>query len=159
MTRNLCGLLGQKLGPTLLPAIQSRTGTACHLPGLFARSGLLDRLTLTPEGMALDELKHLTRTLIGRGERIFSFVFHSPSVASGNTPYVQNEHELQAFLTRIERYLQFFTGDLGGEGKSAVQLRDHLLGDHTDGRGERQEEDRSDQPSKQTIDADYALGG
>ena len=159
VTRNLCGLLGQRLGPTLLPAIQSRAGTACHLPGLFARSGLLDRLTLTPEGMALDELKHLTRTLIGRGERIFTFVFHSPSVASGNTPYVQNEQELQAFLTRIERYLQFFTADLGGEGRSAVQLLEQLLGGHVEGQADSQSRTASGRPSKETINADYALGG
>jgi glycosyltransferase involved in cell wall biosynthesis len=127
MTRNLCGLLGRGLGRAILPLIQSRPGTACHLPGLFARSGLLDRLTLTPEGMALDELKQLTSTLLQRGERIFTFVFHSPSVASGNTPYVQNEAELQAFLTRIERYLRFFTGELGGAGRSALELRAQLL--------------------------------
>lgn len=136
----------------MLPAIQSRAGTACHLPGLFARSGLLDRLTLTPEGMVLDELKHLTKTLIGRGERIFTFVFHSPSVALGNTPYVRNEQELQAFLTRIERYLQFFTDDLGGEGRSALELREQLGGD-------RQTRAASGQPLTETINADYALGG
>ncbi|MGI9419985.1 MAG: glycosyltransferase, partial [Geminicoccaceae bacterium] len=105
VTRNLCGLLSQRLGPSLLPVIQSEMGSACHLPGLCARSGLLDRLTLTPEGMALDELKRLTTTLIERGERIFTFVFHSPSVASGNTPYVQNDEDLRAFLLRIEHYL------------------------------------------------------
>jgi hypothetical protein len=129
VTRNLCGLLGQSLGAHVLPFAQSRLGTACHLPGLLARSALLDRLTLTPEGMALDDLKHLTRTLLKRGERLFTFVFHSPSVASGNTPYVRNDRELRAFLARIEGYLKFFTEDLGGEGRSALALRDQLLAD------------------------------
>ncbi|MGI9510037.1 MAG: glycosyltransferase, partial [Geminicoccaceae bacterium] len=161
MTRNLCGLLGQRLGPAMLPAIQSRIGNACHLPGLFARSGLLDRLTLTPEGMALDDLKRLTNTLINRGERLFTFVFHSPSVASGNTPYVRNEEELQAFLERIERYLQFFTEDLGGEGKSALELRDLLLV----GVGSADLPDARDsagvtsQQPRQTTDIDYAMEG
>ena len=126
VTRNLCGLLGRSIGPALLPIVQSRWGTACHLPGLLARTRLLDRLTLTPEGMSLSDLQHLTRTLIKRGERMFSFVFHSPSVATGNTPYVQNDDELQAFLHRIERYLQFFTEELGGEGRSAMEVRDLL---------------------------------
>ncbi len=157
VTRNLCGLLGQNVGPGMLATIQSRIGTAWHLPGLCARSGLLDRLTLTPEGMALDELKHLTKTLIGRGERIFTFVFHSPSVASGNTPYVRNEHELQAFLSRIERYLQFFTDDLGGEGRSAIQLHELLLGGHPDGRDERRSEAACDRPLQETANAGHAL--
>ncbi len=141
VTRNLCGFLGQRLGASVLPIAQSRIGTACHLPGLLARSSLLDRLTLTPEGMAFDDLKRLTKTLLKRGERLFTFVFHSPSVASGNTPYVRNSQELQPFLARIESYLKFFTEDLGGEGRSAIALRDQLLaetadaGDHRNGGG------------------------
>ncbi|MEM8948930.1 MAG: glycosyltransferase [Pseudomonadota bacterium] len=157
VTRNLCGMLGRHLGPSLLPAIQSRAGTACHLPGLFARSGLLDRLTLTPEGMALDELKTLTRTLIGRGERIFSFVFHSPSVASGNTPYVRNEQELQAFLNRIEHYLQFFTADLGGQGQSALQLRDQLLGNLAGDESKSRSGSATGQQTKETMNADLPV--
>ena len=156
VTRNLCGLLGRNLGPACLPLIQSRLGTACHLPGLLARSGLLDRLTLTPEGMELDELKRLTRRLVDRGERLFTFVFHSPSVASGNTPYVRNDEDLQAFLNRIECYLQFFTGELGGEGKSAVELYDQLMADHPD-RSPRGQGDAAVQARQARIDTDYAM--
>jgi len=155
VTRNLCGLFGHRLGPTLLPAVQSQASTACHLPGLLARSRILDRLTLTPEGMALDELKHLTTTLIKRGERIFTFVFHSPSVASGNTPYVRNETELQAFLERIERYLQFFIDELGGEGRSAMQLRDQLLSHAPKPPVSRR--DAASKPDHEMIDTNYAL--
>lgn len=127
VTRNLCGLLGANLGPSLLPLVQGKLGLACHLPGIFARLGLLDRLTLTPEGMDLADLKRLTRALIQRGERLFTFVFHSPSLASGNTPYVRNDEELQAFLGRIEAYLRFFTEELGGVGRSAIEIREQLL--------------------------------
>ena len=123
--------MGTRLGPSLLPIIHSRLGLACHLPGILARSGLLDRLTLTPEGMDLADLKRLTNTLMRRGERLFTFVFHSPSLASGNTPYVRNEAELAAFLERIEGYLRYFTGELGGEGRSALEVRDLLLADGT----------------------------
>lgn len=128
VTRNLCGLFGQQPGPSLLPWVQSKLGLACHLPGIFARSGLLDRLTLTPEGMDLADLKRLTWTMIQRGESMFTFVFHSPSLASGNTPYVKNDEELQAFLGRIEAYLRFFTEELGGVGQHALGIREQLLG-------------------------------
>ncbi len=127
VTRNLCGLLGHRFGPALLPWIQSRPGLACHLPGIMARSGLLDRLTLTPEGMDISDLKRLTKSLIQRGERFFAFVFHSPSLASGNTPYVRNDDELQAFLGRIEAYLSFFVEEMNGEGRSALEIRDQFL--------------------------------
>ena len=155
MIRNLCGLFGYRLGPSLLPAVQNRASTAFHLPGLLARSRTLDRLTLTPEGMALDELKHLTRTLLQRGERIFTFVFHSPSVASGNTPYVRNETELRAFLTRIERYLQFFTEELGGEGRSTLQLRDQLLSRRK--RPPVSQQDTTARTDHETTPTDYVL--
>ncbi|MDH3665062.1 MAG: hypothetical protein OEU92_34455, partial [Alphaproteobacteria bacterium] len=157
VTRNLCGLLGQSLGPAFLPFIQSRAGAACHLPGLLARTNLLDRLTLTPEGMALDELKRLTRTLIGRGERIFTFTFHSPSVASGNTPYVRDERELKAFLRRIEQYLLFFTDELGGEGKSAMELRDLLLACDPQTPNSQTGNTTSTRPQSRAADVDYAL--
>ena len=160
MTRNLCGLLGQRIGPVILPAIQSRIGNACHLPGLFARSGLLDRLTLTPEGMPLDDLKHLTNTLIKRGERLFTFVFHSPSAAAGNTPYVRDDDELRAFLARIDRYLAFFTEELGGEGKSALELRDLLLVGGADLPIARDDADATGQQSRQPqATVDYAMEG
>jgi hypothetical protein len=64
---------------------------------------------------------------MARGQRIFSFVFHSPSLAPGNTPYVRSEAELQVFLARIEGYLRFFTEELGGVGMSAIEVRDLLL--------------------------------
>jgi hypothetical protein len=76
--------------------------------------------------MELADLKRLTRTLIERNERLFSFVFHSPSLAPGNTPYVRDDDELQAFLNRIEAYLGFFVEELGGEGRSALEIRDLL---------------------------------
>ena len=147
VTQDLCGFLGQSLGARILPFTQSRIGTACHLPNLLARSGLLERLALTPEGLTLDDLKRLTRTLLKRGERLFTFVFHSQSVASGNTPYVRDDRELRAFLARIEGYLKFFTEDLGGEGRSAIALRDELLAQNS----------TALHPNN-SNDVDYALG-
>ena len=40
---------------------------------------------------------------------------------------MRNDDELQAFLARIERYLRFFTEELGGEGRSAMEVRDMLM--------------------------------
>ncbi|MGI9435247.1 MAG: hypothetical protein ACR2Q4_10545, partial [Geminicoccaceae bacterium] len=127
VTRNLFGLLGRRIGPALLPLVQGRLGLTCHCPGILARTGLMDRLTLTPEGMDLADLTRLTKTLLRRGERLFTLVFHSPSLAPGNTPYVRNEAELQAFLQRIDSYLRFFMETMGGEAKSALEIRDLLL--------------------------------
>jgi hypothetical protein len=53
------------------------------------------------------------------GHRVFSFTYHSPSLAPGNTPYVRSAADLRAFLQRIERYLDFLPG------RSAARRRRH----------------------------------
>lgn len=96
---------------------------ALHVPGILARLGLVERITLTPEGISFDEQRRLTRTLLREGHRVFSFTYHSTSLAPGNTPYVRNEAELDAFLRRIEQYLDFFTGELGGRGATPFEVK------------------------------------
>jgi hypothetical protein len=87
---------------------------ALHVPGILARLGLVERITLTPEGISFDEQRRLTRALLHEGQRVFSLSYHSSSLAPGNTPYVQTEADLRAFLQRIEQYLEFFSGEIGG---------------------------------------------
>ena len=44
-------------------------------------------------------MRRLTRTLLNRGERIFTLSYHSPSLQPGNTPYVRNDRDLREVLT------------------------------------------------------------
>lgn len=126
VTRSLCGRLPKPLAGALVPLLHSPWGERCHAPGIFARAGLVDRLTLTPEGLELADLRRLTRTLLARGQRIFTLLFHSPSLAPGNTPYVRDAAELGQFLGRIEGYLRFFMEELGGESLDALALKQRL---------------------------------
>src|SRR5438876_1307845 len=41
-----------------------------HVPGILARLRLLERITLTPEGISFAELRRLTRALLRRGHRV-----------------------------------------------------------------------------------------
>jgi hypothetical protein len=52
--------------------------------------------------------------------------FHSPSAEAGHTPYVRTDADLEAFLARIEGYLDYFFGTLGGRSTTVEQFRDHL---------------------------------
>lgn len=85
-----------------------------HLPGILSRLGIVERLLLSPEGHAFEDLKRLTKSLFRRGIRTFSLSFHSPSMQPGHTPYVQNERELHEFLGVLRRYFEFFLEDLHG---------------------------------------------
>src|SRR6201981_4182379 len=96
---------------------------ALHVPGILARLGLVERITLTPEGISFEEQRRLTRALLRRGHRVFSFTYHSPSLEPGNTPYVRNQADLRGFLTRIAQSLDFFTGMVGGRAATPFEIQ------------------------------------
>ena len=100
---------------------------ALRLPGVLARLRLLDRVVLTPEGITFEEQRRLTRAMLRRGYRVFSFTFHSPSLAPGNTPYVRDSAQLQSFLRRIEQYLEFFMGEIGGHAATPFEIKERAL--------------------------------
>ncbi len=96
---------------------------ALHVPGILARLHLVDRIKLTPEGISFKEQRRLTRALLREGHRVFSFTYHSPSLAPGNTPYVRSEADLSAFLHRIDQYLDFFIGEIGGRAATPFEVK------------------------------------
>ncbi|MGH7091630.1 MAG: polysaccharide deacetylase family protein [Stellaceae bacterium] len=102
------------LGPRLQPLSQQALAMRLHVPGILARTGLLERIRLTPEGNSFRELKRLTRSLLAAGVRFFNLTYHSPSLEAGNTPYVRNDAELAALLSVIARYCDYFFGECGG---------------------------------------------
>ena len=119
-----CGYSGwlAGAGKSIFPFISSRTGMRLHFPGVFARLRALERIRLTPEGVSLAELRRLTESLHGIGCRIFSFTFHSPSLAPGNTPYVRDKQELKDFLRTVDRYCDYFVNELGGRASKPIEI-------------------------------------
>ena len=96
---------------------------ALHVPGILARLRLIERISLTPEGVSFEEQRRLTRVLLRKGHRIFNFTYHSPSLVPGNTPYVKNEVDLRAFLGRIEQYLEFFAEEVSGRSATPFEVK------------------------------------
>jgi len=96
---------------------------ALHVPGVLARLRLIERISLTPEGVSFEEQRRLTRVLLRKGHRVFNFTYHSPSLVPGNTPYVKNQADLRTFLGRIERYLEFFAGEVSGRGATPFEVK------------------------------------
>lgn len=120
-----CGLL-RSSGAAVFPRVSGRTGMRFRLPGILARSGLLERIRLTPEGVSLEENKRLARSLYEQGCRLFSFTYHSPSLVPGMTPYVSNEQELSRFLETMDRFFAFFREELGGQPSDPLAVYDLL---------------------------------
>jgi hypothetical protein len=126
MTAGLVGALAG-VGDRLYHTISDQRLIRIHVPGMFARLGLLERITLTPEGVSLEEMKRLTRAMLSAGHRVFTLSYHSPSVAPGNTPYVRNDQELRAFIARIEGYLEFFFGEVKGTTMDLTEIRKQAM--------------------------------
>jgi hypothetical protein len=85
-----------------------------RLPAVLARTGLVDRLMLSPEGFTPAEHRRLVRHLLARDHRVFTWSFHSPSVLPGATPYVRTDADLRTFLDSFRRFFDWFFGELGG---------------------------------------------
>jgi hypothetical protein len=108
-----CGQLNS-YGRVLQPWLASELGMRLHVPGIFARLRLLERIRLTPEGTSLAELRRLVDTMLAAGRRLFVLSYHSPSLVPGNTPYVGSDSDLHRFLALIEQFCDYFFGSCGG---------------------------------------------
>jgi hypothetical protein len=119
-----CGFHGQlrSLGPAIFPRLSSDLGMRLRLPGILARSGLLERIRLTPEGIDLAANIRLARSLYDQGCRVFSFTYHSPSLVPGMTPYVRSERELSTFLRTMDSFFTFFKKELGGRPSEPLEI-------------------------------------
>ena len=67
------------------------------LRGTLARTGLLARVPLTPEGVPLTDALEAIEALLDEGHRLFSLSFHTPSLVPGHTPYVRDAAGLATF--------------------------------------------------------------
>jgi hypothetical protein len=79
------------------------------LRGVLARLGLLERIPLTPEGVAVDEAIRGIDIALDDGLPLLVLSFHSPSLRPGHTPYVREDRDLDAlydWLRRVFAYLE-----------------------------------------------------
>ncbi len=114
MTRGFSGLLA-RIGPAAYDAARSRWGRRARLPGIMSRLSLLDRSTLTPEGVDFATQRRLVRAMLAQGHRVFTLSYHSPSLMVGHTPYVRNAADLAAFLDQLQRIMALFFEELGAQ--------------------------------------------
>ena len=79
------------------------------LRAVLARAGLLERISLTPEGVSVDEAIRGIDIALDDGLPVLLLSFHSPSLRAGHTPYVRDEDDLDALYDwwrRVFAYLE-----------------------------------------------------
>ena len=86
--------------------------------GLFARTGLLSRVPLTPEGTPAHEAVRAIAVAAAEGEGLLQLSFHSPSLVPGHTPYVRTARD----LARFHRWWDEVLGALARHGYAAASL-------------------------------------
>lgn len=116
----------RKVGPLLQGISENPIGRKFRTAGILSRLGLMERIRLSPEGFTLKEMKQLTRSLLERGENVFTLTYHSPSLAVGCTPYVRDKQGLKNFLDTLENYFSFFFNELGGRPSTPLGLVDEI---------------------------------
>jgi hypothetical protein len=124
-TAGFCGLL-RNAGREIYALSQQPLGKALRLGGIAARSGISERIRLTPEGCTTDDMKRLTSTLVKSGCQVVSLTYHSPSLAPGHTPYVRSAAELEKFLDSIRDFCTYFRDELGGVFMSVSEVYEKM---------------------------------
>ncbi|MGH9387875.1 MAG: polysaccharide deacetylase family protein [Vicinamibacterales bacterium] len=124
------GFIGRarRIGPELRRAASARWLEPFRAVGVLARSGLLNRVMLSPEGNTLGEMQDLTNTLLAEGLRTFSLTLHSPSLKPGCTPYVRSVQERDDLLETIDRYCEYFMGQQNGVPSTPMDVFSQLEG-------------------------------
>ncbi|MCZ6763417.1 MAG: polysaccharide deacetylase family protein [Alphaproteobacteria bacterium] len=122
-----CGFAGifAAMGPRLFPSLAGSFGMGLRLPGIAARTGLLERVRLTPEGIDHHAHRRLIDSLLAEGQKVFTMAYHSPSLEPGNTPYVRDRADLKAFLETMNHTLDYFVNEVGGQAttpRALIQL-------------------------------------
>ncbi|VVT07288.1 WalW protein [Sphingomonas sp. EC-HK361] len=100
-----CGDLIEVPPTTIYTGVLRRRGSGVHGVagriwrgrGILARTKLLSRVPLTPEGVPLREAREAVRVALGEGLRLLNFGFHTPSLVPGWTPYVRDTADLRRF--------------------------------------------------------------
>lgn len=88
-----------------------------HMPSpwlsLLTRSRAAERITLSPEGNSLADMRRLIRGLRHRGGTLLPLSFHSSSLAIGQNPYVRSKAELHAFYDRLSGVMAYLADEVG----------------------------------------------
>lgn len=104
LTTTFWGML-RRQGDFLYPALWR----VPRLRGLLSRLALLERIPLTPEGVAVEEAIRGIDMALDDGLLVLVLSFHSPSISAGHTPYVRNEQDLDQLYDwwrRVFTYLE-----------------------------------------------------
>lgn len=78
------------------------------LGGLLAKTGMLEKIPLTPEGVTLEEGLRGADIAIDEQLPVINLSLHSPSLAAGFTPYVRDDAGVERLYDWVENMHAYF---------------------------------------------------
>jgi len=84
-----------------------------HAVGVLDRLGLLQKIKFSPEKHDAARLIALARAYVRNAAPCLVMMFHSSSLKPGETPYVRDERELEAFLDTLREVMARCVTELG----------------------------------------------
>lgn len=112
----------RKFGEPVHRAASARWLEPVRAVGILARTRILNKVMLSPEGNTFDEMRALTCALHADGLRTFALTLHSTSLRPGCTRYARTAEERDDLIRTIDRYCDFFFSTLGGRPTTAESL-------------------------------------
>lgn len=124
-SRGYDGLLA-RWGSFLYPRLAGASGFRSLMAGVLVKSGLLERIPLTPEGIRAVDHCRMVRRMSAIGQTYFNYAYHSSSLMVGGAPYVKSDQDLEVFLNDLDIFFDYFLNELGGEHKTPLDMYDLL---------------------------------
>lgn len=110
-----CGLAGaMPIGPQLASMLYGHVAELIHLPGILSRTGVVERIRLTPEGTDIDACQRLLRACVQQGKKVFVLSYHTPSLVRGNTPYARSQADVDQIIAWLDSFFSYFLNQMGG---------------------------------------------
>ncbi len=75
--------------------------------GVLHRLRALNYVCVSPETNGLRDMTRFATALLRRGAPVINFFFHSPTLLEGMTPFTRTPGDVEAFVERIDRFIEF----------------------------------------------------
>lgn len=79
------------------------------LPAVLARLGILERITLSPEGQSYEDMVRLVEEQLNWNKSVFCISFHSSSLTPGGSPFVGSDQDVAELIDRTARLVDYLT--------------------------------------------------
>jgi peptidoglycan/xylan/chitin deacetylase (PgdA/CDA1 family) len=110
--------------PRRLAWLYARAPWPYQTKRILRKLGIARVQWIRPSYSPLDDMKALAKRLVERGEPVLNMLFHSSEAIVGGSPYNRTQGELDAFFDRLERFLEYATGELGARPVTYREFRD-----------------------------------